>query len=777
MKSTKKLPMWKKQMLPFVAALVLSGVRTAGAADYSTTILGDNPVAYYELQEPNGSASVADSSVNDNSGTVNYFTQSDMVTVYPQLGVPGIDSNAVLFATSTGAGQGNIDIPWSAAVNPTLADGMTGAPFSAELWVQATLQPGNFEVPLDDSCNFSQGAPYNNSAGWNFYQTAGPGSTWSFSIRPNGFVGNGPPVTLGQWTHLVLAYDGTNAIFYVNGVAFGTYAIPPGLGGYLANNGIGNPDMIIGEGPSTGFAPFDGYVAQVAVYNYALSYTQVTNHYAVGTNEIRAIPTPPYFSQQPASATNYEGVPVTFSSLAAGTAPLSYQWIRQGSGPILNATNSSYTITPAYPGDNGANFYVTVTNSVGSTNSVIATLTVETNLNIVYNPFSITRRVGSWAAFRVVANGALPITYLWHSVSNSIDQPITGATSDTLWLSNVQASANGNLYYAKVTNPYGSSPSSQASLSVVARTASAPVTAYSKIVMADSPVAYWHFDEANGATTALDAAGSFDGQYLYTPPDLTFGYPSGVPNNANDTAIHLTNTAIVTIPYALELNPVSGPWSYEFWLQPTSVDPNNFHTPISSMANPNFTGLTFSGWNIYVHVASYWTWNIFNGGPNGSFTSEFVDHPVVPGEWYYMVLTDDGTNMNWFVNNRLVLTESVSGVGFVQNGINGDPSVAGGPTTIAIRSDNQFGDWDGGFEDLAIYNYVLSPLQIQEHFLNTTYLTAVMSGTNVVVTWPAGTLQSATSVSGPYVNVGGASSPYTNSASVSSHLFYRVQLQ
>jgi hypothetical protein len=133
--------------------------------------------------------------------------------------------------------------------------------------------------------------------------------------------------------------------------------------------------------------------------------------------------------------------------------------------------------------------------------------------------------------------------------------------------------------------------------------------------------------------------------------------------------------------------------------------------------------------------------------------------------------------MNWFVNNRLVLTESVSGVGFVQNGINGDPSVAGGPTTIAIRSDNQFGDWDGGFEDLAIYNYVLSPLQIQEHFLNTTYLTAVMSGTNVVVTWPAGTLQSATSVGGPYVNVGGASSPYTNSASVSSHLFYRVQLQ
>ena len=762
-------------MLPFAAALILSGVRTAGAADYSSTILADHPVAYYELNEPSGSASVADSSGNAISGAVNYVTQSDNVTVYPQLGVAGVDSNAVLFATASvgAAGQGNIDIPFSTAVNPTTADGITGAQFTAECWVQATKQPSGYEVPLDNSCNFSQPAPWNNSCGWNFYQTPGPGSTWSFSLRPNpGLVFGGPAVTVGQWTHLVLTYDGTNAILYANGVAAITY---PNVPQYLANNG--SSDMLLGEGPNTGQIPFDGYVSQVAIYNYALSYTQVTNHYALGTNEIAAPPTPPYFTEQPASATNYQGVPVTFSSQAAGTAPLSYQWTRQGSGPILNATNNTYTITPVYPGDNGANFFVTVTNSVGHTNSAIATLTVETNLNIVYNPFSITRRVGSWAAFRTVANGALPITYQWHSISNAVDQIIAGATSDTLWLSNVQASASGNLYYAQVTNPFGSAPSSQASLSVIARTASAPVTAYSKIVMADSPVAYWHFDEPNNSTTALDAAGSFDGSYLYTPPDLTFGYPSGVPNNANDTAIHLTNTAIVTIPYALELNPVSGPWTYEFWLQPTSVDPNNFRTPISSEGNQN-SGANLTGWNIYVHVASYWTWNIFNGGPNGSFTSEFVDHPVVPGEWYYMVLTDDGTNMNWFVNNRLVLTESVAGVGFVQNGINGDPSVAGGPTTIAIRSDNAFGGWDGGFEDLAIYNYVLNPLQIQEHFLNTTYLTAVKSGTNVVVSWPAGTLQSATNVSGPYINVGGASSPsYTNSASASSQLFYRVQLQ
>jgi len=40
--------------------------------------------------------------------------------------------------------------------------------------------------------------------------------------------------------------------------------------------------------------------------------------------------------------------------------------------------------------------------------------------------------------------------------------------------------------------------------------------------------------------------------------DLTFGYSNGIPHEI-DPAIHVTNTAIVTIPYALELNPVTGP--------------------------------------------------------------------------------------------------------------------------------------------------------------------------------------------------------------------------
>jgi hypothetical protein len=745
----------------------------AQAADYPTTVLNDNPVVYYRMEDANGSSMITDSSTNNYPGYVTYATQADGITTYPQLGVAGVDTHSALFATSTGISQGHIDVPVAGTlINPTLADGQTGAPFTAELWVQATTgSTANFEVPLDDSQDFSQPPPYNNSAGWNFYQTQGPGSTWAYSVRPNpGFVGYGTAaVVLGQWAHLVLSYDGTNASFYVNG----TLSRKDPIAQYLANTG--HNDMEIGEGPATGFAPFDGYIDEVAIYNYPLSAAQVANHYAIGTNEIVAPPTPPTFAIEPASTNAYAGVPVTFTSQALGTAPLSYQWVRVGSGPIAGATNNNYTLTPAYPADNNATFYVTVTNSAGTTNSTNAVLTVLTNLNFIAQPFSITRRVGSHAAFRVAANGAQPITYQWHVVSNSVDHVITGATADTLWLTNIQMSYSGNSYYVQVTGPFVASPSSSATLTVVPRTMFAKSNAYSTVVLSDNPVAFWRLDESTGATNALDDAGSFDGAYSAPSGTLTFGYPSGVPRD-NDTGIHVTNTAIVTIPYALELNPVTTPWSYEFWIQPTSLDPVNFHAPISSEYNPSM-GVSLTGWNIYQHVAGVWTWNIYNGGSGGSFTSEFTDNPIVPGKWYHMVLTDDTTNMVWYSNDRLVFSTTTSAVGFVQNGINGDPSVAGGPITLAERSDGVFGDWDGGMQDVAVYNYVLSPQQIQNHFLNSTTLTITQSGTNIIVTWGAGTLVSSTTLNGSYSPVMGATSPYTTSAAVGGKTFYKAQLQ
>jgi hypothetical protein len=83
----------------------------------------------------------------------------------------------------------------------------------------------------------------------------------------------------------------------------------------------------------------------------------------------------PTISTQPANQAVTVGQPATFSVVANGTAPLSYQWQR-GITPIAGATTTSYTLNPTSASDNGAQFKVVVSNSAGSATSNPATLTV-----------------------------------------------------------------------------------------------------------------------------------------------------------------------------------------------------------------------------------------------------------------------------------------------------------------------------------------------------------------------------------------------------------------
>ncbi len=86
-------------------------------------------------------------------------------------------------------------------------------------------------------------------------------------------------------------------------------------------------------------------------------------------------PTAPQITSQPADQTASLGQSATFSVTAVGTAPLQYQWQKNGSA-IAGATDAQYTTPAAVMGDNGSGFTVIVTNSVGSATSNTATLTV-----------------------------------------------------------------------------------------------------------------------------------------------------------------------------------------------------------------------------------------------------------------------------------------------------------------------------------------------------------------------------------------------------------------
>ncbi|PYL88460.1 MAG: glucose dehydrogenase, partial [Verrucomicrobia bacterium] len=83
----------------------------------------------------------------------------------------------------------------------------------------------------------------------------------------------------------------------------------------------------------------------------------------------------PVITTQPTSQLVSVGYPVTFSVVASGPPPYSYQWLRNGVN-ISGANARTYRIVSTTLSDNGARFRVRVSNAYGNTLSNVATLSV-----------------------------------------------------------------------------------------------------------------------------------------------------------------------------------------------------------------------------------------------------------------------------------------------------------------------------------------------------------------------------------------------------------------
>jgi len=179
-----------------------------------------------------------------------------------------------------------------------------------------------------------------------------------------------------------------------------------------------------------------------------------------------AVLSTPSITAQPLSAGATAGNSVTFTVVATGTAPLSYQWLKNGAN-ISGATAASYTIATVQTSDAGS-YTVTVANPVGSLVSNAATLTVFTTPAITSQPQNVSVTTGSTATFSVAAGGSAPISYQWQKTGVAI----SGATSSSFTISSAQSSDAGS-YTVVVSNSLGSVTSAVATLTVTA-TAVAP---------------------------------------------------------------------------------------------------------------------------------------------------------------------------------------------------------------------------------------------------------------------------------------------------------------
>ncbi len=259
-----------------IAALLGAALLTASASaqSYTSTVLADEPLAYYPLGD---AAPVTDVAYNAGSaGAILNGTHRNVRHQAPGVLIASTNTASSFDGTpASAADRSRTLVPFNGALNPVNGS----QPFTIEAWVRPTIEENTVagQAPLFN--RHSAG----NRQGWVFFQRASsavPGRTQGWNFRMYNQNGSSQSIDLtggsyvvGDWCHLVVVWSGSSATMYVNGVQVATQAgsyapntdVPFGIGSYSAD--------------SAGDNPFTGDIDEVAYYPAALSATQVSEHY------------------------------------------------------------------------------------------------------------------------------------------------------------------------------------------------------------------------------------------------------------------------------------------------------------------------------------------------------------------------------------------------------------------------------------------------------------------------------------------------------------------
>ena len=205
----------------------------------------------------------------------------------------------------------------------------------------------------------------------------------------------------------------------------------------------------------------------VVVRNNAGSVTSTA-----ATLTVNAAAVAPAITTQPVNQMVTAGQTATFTVTATGTAPLSYQWNKNGTA-ISGATSSTYTTPATTSSDNGAPFTVVVSNSAGSVTSTAATLTVNAAAAapaITTQPVNQIVTAGQTATFTVTATGTAPLSYQWRKNGSNI----AGAIGPSYTTPATITADNNTTFDVIVSNVMGSVTSNLATLTIGSATVCAP---------------------------------------------------------------------------------------------------------------------------------------------------------------------------------------------------------------------------------------------------------------------------------------------------------------
>jgi formylglycine-generating enzyme required for sulfatase activity len=180
-------------------------------------------------------------------------------------------------------------------------------------------------------------------------------------------------------------------------------------------------------------------------------WVRVSNSAGSVNSTLTTISCSPTITTQPASQTIASGSTATLTVTASGSDPLTYQWYRGAVGTTTTpeGTNSASFTTPTLSAT--TSYWVRVSNSAGSVNSTLATISCSPT--ITTQPASQTIASGSTTTLTVTASGPSPLTYQWYRGAVGTTTTPVGTNSASFTTPTLSDTTS---YWVRVSNSAGS---------------------------------------------------------------------------------------------------------------------------------------------------------------------------------------------------------------------------------------------------------------------------------------------------------------------------------
>lgn len=646
-------------VLGSVQKLIHTFTRIVTTDPYSLRVFADAPLAFWRLGEVSGTA------IKDVSGNARNGTSQGVVTLGAAgLLIPESVNKAISFA-----GGSYVDVPYVAALAPTVA-------LTVEAWIKVSAWP--------TGGGYSEIVSKVENGGYAIELYAGD-SSLRFYVRRNGAYGYAAHpwsnLSLNTTYHVIGTFDGRYSRIYIDGVlvatddAGATYPIQ-----YTYNNSLN-----IGADPGTGSGTtgfyFNGTIDEVSVYGTAIAASEALARYKIGVNRYEEREDP--FWDKVVLLMHMEGVnaSTTFTDVKGkavtpnGNAQISTARSKFGNASALFDASGDYLSIPhstdfSITGDFTIEAWV-FTATVGAPKYIARkgsgasfTTGFAFGINASTQPFL---SVGISSTDQVVTANVSLSANVWTHVAATkrgsalrifVDGVLRGTASitgtptdntDALIIARDPANApardwNGNIDELRITRACR-----------YTKAFSVPSEAFpEQSVVAESVDPYWsstasvgasvlmHMDGTNGSTAFTDETGktvTVSGDAQISTAQSKFGGSSAIFDATGDG---------LSVPHSVDLNLVSGDFTVEVWIYPTTSGGGHF------VSKDGRGGISYPQYGLYRTSAGAIQALLGSGtGTSSLQTISSAAGAAAINTWSHVVLSRQDSKIRLFVNGTM----------------------------------------------------------------------------------------------------------------------------